>query len=478
MTKQNNNTILWIIGIVILLLVVTNFPVQKETGMIGLTPHYYKDGVEVFPTKGFFGFSIVTPPGGTYDQISFDVYGSNEGDVPIEYLGPINAYPPIFENALPNTYPSTYRTLEVGETNKLLWTSVLMDTIDFESISPVNFWIEVSGKNEYTGETVYSGRTYSGDITFEFEGCISTTPMSWCAPGTPMGVYGNIFKSDGSFYPVGTEIFFVNSDCEKIRIEGDDGEGNYELLHFFINGEHTEVSFNWEGFGILEINVGAVQEGGYTGIHWDTAGSGNANPVGITTNGNYIWIVDRVDDEVYKYNLDGTYTGEHWDTAVAGNLYPYGITTDGNYFWITDWVYDKVYKYNMDGVYTEDTFDISFRSTKSRGITNDGTHFWIVDKDYKIVNKYWMAGHGTGWNFSVSPEMTQPHGITTDGTYLWVTYGWRVYKYFKKHDYSVVYTGEYFNTEIVGDGIYGITNDGNYFWVVDQVNAEVYKYYK
>ena len=66
---KKDNTIFWIIGIVILLVVVTNYyQAPEEEGMIGLTPHYYKDGVEVFPTKGLFGFSIVTPPGGSFDQ--------------------------------------------------------------------------------------------------------------------------------------------------------------------------------------------------------------------------------------------------------------------------------------------------------------------------------------------------------------------------------------------------------------------------
>ena len=85
MAKQDS--ILWIVGIGLILLVVlsqSNLFKQQEEGMIGLNVHYYKDGVEVFPTKSLF--SIVTPPGGSYDQIAFDVTVKNTGDLPFQML--------------------------------------------------------------------------------------------------------------------------------------------------------------------------------------------------------------------------------------------------------------------------------------------------------------------------------------------------------------------------------------------------------
>ena len=167
MAKQNN-AIFWIVGIVVLVfLILPNL--QKtpiEEGMIGLTPHYYKDGVEVFPQKGFLGFSVVTPPGGTYDQISFDISATNLGDIPIEDIKVVNAYPQVFKDALVEAIP---QTLAIQET-KTLWTSGLIDTEQFEAVSPVNFWIEISGENTYTEETTYPDRAYSGDISFEAEG--------------------------------------------------------------------------------------------------------------------------------------------------------------------------------------------------------------------------------------------------------------------------------------------------------------------
>lgn len=158
---KKDNSIYWIIGIAIVFLVVANLP-KQETGMIGLTPHFYKDGVEVFPTRGLF--SIVTGPFGTgiYDQISFDISAENIGEIPFMGIQIIDAYPQVFKDAL----PITTQTLAIGE-SKILWTSGLMDTEQFKTISPVNFWIEVSGFDTYNEIIIYPDRAESGDITFE-----------------------------------------------------------------------------------------------------------------------------------------------------------------------------------------------------------------------------------------------------------------------------------------------------------------------
>ncbi len=160
---KKNNIIYWIIGIVIFFLVITqtNIFKKQETEMLGLNIHYYKDGVEIFPTKGFFGFSIVTPPGGTYDQIAFDIPATNTGDVPITNIQIVDASPLAFKNAL----PSTTQSLLIGE-SKTLWTSGLIDTVQFEG-QIINFWIKILGDHPDLG-TTYAEK-YSGDITFETE---------------------------------------------------------------------------------------------------------------------------------------------------------------------------------------------------------------------------------------------------------------------------------------------------------------------
>jgi len=153
---KNQNTIFYIIGAVILVALIINSQLpKKETGMIGLTPRYYRDGVEVFPSKGLF--SLVTPPGGFYDQISFDVTITNTGTIPINNLQITDANPLAFKNTL----PTTIIYLGVGQSTTL--SSTPMDTSQFEG-QIINFWVRTSGEDQYS--QINYEEAYSGDITF------------------------------------------------------------------------------------------------------------------------------------------------------------------------------------------------------------------------------------------------------------------------------------------------------------------------
>ena len=158
---KNQNPIFYIIGAVILVALLLSSQVPKEEGMFSLTPHFYKDGVEVVPEKSLF--TIITPPGGSYDQISFSIPGTASGEIPFSNIQIVDSYPLAFKNSL----PSTTQSLTAGQ-SKTLWTSSLIDTEQFEG-QTINFWIEISAVNDYTGETVYADRGYSGEISFEAE---------------------------------------------------------------------------------------------------------------------------------------------------------------------------------------------------------------------------------------------------------------------------------------------------------------------
>ena len=306
MTKQNNNTILWIIGIVILLLVVTNFPVQKETGMIGLTPHYYKDGVEVFPTKGFFGFSIVTPPGGTYDQIAFDISGTGTG-VTFSNIQIVDASPLALKNALPTTISS----LAIGE-SKTLWGSDLMETVQFESMGqPVNFWIKVSAVNDYTEEIVYAegdiGLTIEPEVMGFGDGSdgtiiftLSTKSFGNIVLDTDYKVNGNILylKTDKVYnfesftlgegtelrpwnYNTKAAVVYIQA-TEEVRIDGD-VLSSFEYAYNPVRGNSVATSF-YDGFetiftpGVANGGVGGAGGGGSFGA---TGGFGGAGTNGF-----------------------------------------------------------------------------------------------------------------------------------------------------------------------------------------------------
>ena len=168
---KNDNAILLIIGIIIIAALVVNSQLQKqEEGMIGLNVHYYQDGKEVFPK--FSLFSIVTPPGGSFSQIGFNIDGSST-NISFSNIQIVGASPSSFLNTL----PITTQTLSIGQ-SKTLFTSSLIDTAQFEAMSqPVRFWVNISAVNDYTGETEYSAGFV--DLTIEGETC---APVS-CSGG-------------------------------------------------------------------------------------------------------------------------------------------------------------------------------------------------------------------------------------------------------------------------------------------------------
>ena len=81
--------------------------------------------------------------------------------------------------------------------------------------------------------------------------------------------------------------------------------------------------------------------------NWDTAGNGSSNPIGITTDGNYIWTIDSGGDEVYKWDMEGRYV-TNWDINAAGNTNPVGITINGTNIWTSD-SNEKVFKWLIGG---------------------------------------------------------------------------------------------------------------------------------
>lgn len=172
MAKQQSNTkVIIIVFAVILLIVLFNssskLPLKYEEDVGALTVHYYKDGVEVFPNKQTF--SIITPPGGVYDQIAIDVKGIASGDKSYSNIKVVGATPLAFKSAL----PTTTQTLTKGQT-KILWTSGLMNTAQFESLAqPVRFWVNVSAKDDYDGSIKYSNNYV--DLTINPEGL-----AGWC----------------------------------------------------------------------------------------------------------------------------------------------------------------------------------------------------------------------------------------------------------------------------------------------------------
>ena len=230
----------------------------------------------------------------------------------------------------------------------------------------------------------------------------------------------------------------------------------------------TTALLYWNGAATSCFGI----EGNYV-TRWDTTGNGNGDPTGITTDGNYIWVVDYVDDAVYKYEMNGSYISS---SSIGGseNNDCYGITTDGNYIWAADCVDAEVYKYEMDGTYISSWDTAGSGNADAMGITTDGNHFWITDQGDNEVYKYEMDGtYVSSWDTAGSGN-NDCYGITTDGNYIWVidNEDGDVYK----HEMDGTYISLWDTTGSGNGWPIGITTDGSYFWVTDEGAAEVYQH--
>ncbi len=225
------------------------------------------------------------------------------------------------------------------------------------------------------------------------------------------------------------------------------------------------------------------KNGTYTGSHFDTAASGNGNPEGIYYDGSLFFVTDSADDEVYVYDSGWAYTGSHFDTAASGDGEPSGITGDGEHIWIADYSDSEIYEYYENGTYTGNHFDTYADNVRgTTGVYTDGSYIYAVGYDSQTVGRYGMDGtyvQDSVWGVCSgigNVRYTAAAGVTTDGTWVWIGdfNAKRILKYYP----DMTYTGEYFDDAPTGYSVpEGIVQNGTFIWVTDWYNREIYKHY-
>ena len=157
---------------------------------------------------------------------------------------------------------------------------------------------------------------------------------------------------------------------------------------------------------------------------------GNGDPEGNTTDGSSIWVVDDAARDVFKYSLSGSPLGAFSLDPANGD--PEGVATDGSSIWVADKGDKAVYRYDtsgsllgtfaLDGSDDDDHSDDDDSHDDNKdpaGITTNGTHIWVVNDDGDRVFKYDVAGTFVE-EFELAPGNKRPEGITTDSTSIWV----------------------------------------------------------
>jgi len=246
---MKDNTIFWVIGIAVLIfLILPNVQNQKQ-GDIDIKVHYYKDGVEVFPQKSLF--SIVTPPGGSYDEIAFSATVSNTGQTPINNINLSSivaqsgaifityidwnapAGTPTNYFALDNS--NTYRfqsigNLAVGESKT--FTTAQISTPQFESYTqPILFWSTARGMSGYDNSLIKQAGSGKVSLTISPSGPIVNCYQESANVSTACGGLNTGYYSLSPYYfystyakPVGAtkdslwQVKFSNRAEENITV--------------------------------------------------------------------------------------------------------------------------------------------------------------------------------------------------------------------------------------------------------------------
>ena len=257
MAKSNFGPI--IIGIIIVALFLYNQNKVEEEG-IGLKIHYYIDGVEVFPQERFF--SIVTPDGGSYNQIAFDISVSNIGDVGLENFKIVDASPLAFKNSLPAVGSIIGGGAEITSTE------------DFETGSLVN-WNQVAGDD--MDWTIKTGATSSSN----------TGPTS---------------AYEGSYYAY-TEASSAGSPSKTSILESNE----------FAIGSTSEITFNYHMYGsnmgTLYLEAATSPYSSWSEIWSATGDLGNVWNTRTSSLNSY-------SGQTIKLRFRGV-TGLNWDSDMA-----------------------------------------------------------------------------------------------------------------------------------------------------------------
>ena len=245
-------------------------------------------------------------------------------------------------------------------------------------------------------------------------------------------------------------------------------------------------------FSVLSLSLILATEGDFTGVSY-YVGDVVSNPQGISTDGNYFWIVNGdVDVEfmVYKYYMNGTYTGSSFNISYENpSANPYaGIVKDNNYIWIgnVDSDYINIRKYLTNGTYTGQSIGLfGMLYYYAESITKKDNIIYFLN--YKLIQRegksplryYNIVRFSDNGSLYTQPEIAVPNytrSLTNDGTYFWLaTRGGpnTVYKYYM----NGTDTGFSFDTGSYGNiDTLGITQNGSNIFTLDRSVKAIFMY--
>ena len=165
-------------------------------------------------------------------------------------------------------------------------------------------------------------------------------------------------------------------------------------------------------------------------------GGSSANPTGIWSDGDTIWVLDDTADSIFAYDFDtkARTPNQDFTTLDAGRLLD--IWSDGTTMWVLDSntaANDVITAYNMGNKARNTAKDFTnaiLRNTSVPDTTNlslggmgsDGTTLWVSDEFDSYVYGYRLSDRtrDASQGFATTAENNSPRGIWSNDTTIWV----------------------------------------------------------
>ena len=151
---------------------------------------------------------------------------------------------------------------------------------------------------------------------------------------------------------------------------------------------------------------------------------------GIWSNGETMWVLERISKNLYAYNLVTKRRDDGKDIAlVSSNSDPTGIWSNGETMWVMDSDTLKLYAYDLSTRQPDNGKDFPLAgaplSAIPQSVWSDGATMWISDRINAQIIAYNLdtRARDTGKEFTTlsAAGNTKPTGIWSDGETMYVT---------------------------------------------------------
>lgn len=243
-------------------------------------------------------------------------------------------------------------------------------------------------------------------------------------------------------------------------------EGNMS----FLNGNNTRW-LNISNGNFITNGFVTVNRGSFTTLINSVDTTETVFNAGVTANATWIWLLDSVAFQVYKFFPNLTFSGENWSTSSSGNGDPKSLTTNGSSMWITDDTDNLIYEYQVNGTLIK-TFSTVF--TSPLGVTTNNSFIWVVDTAAERVHQYFMNGTSTGESFLVNGETTDPSTIAIINDSIFI--GARSSKVIFRYLTNGTYQGQFLIADDGSQNLDGMDFFNDSIYTVYRSNLTLYQY--